>query len=73
MMTTSADGHLDVYDYMYKQNEPALSLQVRIPCKHTCKCLHVSHVDAWLALRVTCAGASHCSMTTSSTAGRARS
>ena len=29
MMTTSADGHLDVYDYMYKQNEPALSLQVR--------------------------------------------
>ena len=28
LMTTSADGHLDVYDYMYKQNEPALSLQV---------------------------------------------
>ena len=33
LMTTSSDGHLDVYDYMYKQNDPALSLQVRASCQ----------------------------------------
>ena len=31
LMTTSMDGQLDVYDFLYKQNEPALSLQAS-PC-----------------------------------------
>ena len=29
-MTTSMEGQLDVYDFLYKQNEPALSLQASL-------------------------------------------
>ena len=38
LMTTSMEGQLDVYDFLYKQNEPALSLQVSL-CLCTCECI----------------------------------
>lgn len=37
-MTTSMEGQLDVYDFLYKQNEPALSLQASFD--YACACEH---------------------------------